>query len=228
MVVESRLFHVARFSVVGALAGQEERILEVLRPQVIASRVGGFLGADNFFSWNDSLLYEDIRSSRVSVEKNLFAREVIVHVHPRQRYGVWCFTHEVEPTECSWIDASGVAFEQAPIPQGQLVTAIYEQSSSTGIVLGAPIMKLGHFEVVKRVAESLAVLNLPVSEIRIDRSLEEVRLFTLAGPRISFSLRFDPTASALPALKKLISTPGISGMRTIDFTVENRVFYTLQ
>lgn len=224
----SPLMRVRDFTLVGVDGEQESRILDVLRPQVAASRLGGLLGTDHYFSWQDSLRYEDVRSNRVSIKKHLFSRTVEIIIHPRLRYGVWCFVSPENAIECTWIDAAGVAFEPAPLPAGQLVMSFFELASTTEAVLGAPLIKPEHFEVIKRIAESLPVLRLAVNEIVVDRELEEVRLQTVLGPRISFSLRFDPSVAALPALKKLIESPGIAGMRTIDFTVENRVFYTLK
>ncbi len=224
----SGVFTIQKFEVIGVPAEQTERILEVLRPQVMAGRIGGLLGPDNYFSWNDSLVYTDVRSNRVSIDKKLFSRQVSIIVHPRQRYGVWCQLLPDTTSACNWVDAAGVAFESAPMPDGQLITTLVEPASTTTIVLGAPVIKQEYFETIKRVTESLPVLRLPVSAIVVDRALEEVQLLTVSGTKVAFSLRFDPTISALPALKKLIESPGITGMRTIDFTVENRVFYTVK
>lgn len=224
----SGLFRVTRFEVVGATTGQENRILEVLRPQVVAGGLGGIFGADNYFSWSDELAYEDIRSNRVSIEKDFWDRVIRVIVHPRERYAVWCLISDDEIPGCNWIDAMGVAFEPAPTPEGQLVVTIFEHASNTAMVFGVPVMKQEYFEIVKRVTESLSSFALPVSDIVVDRSLEEMRIDTVSGSRILFSLRFDPTVAALPALKKLMASPGLSGMRTVDFTVENRVFYTVK
>lgn len=224
----SPLMRVRDFIVVGVDSEQKDRILDVLRPQVAASRLGGLLGTNHYFSWQDSLRYEDVRSNRVSINKHFFSRTIEIVIHPRLRYGVWCFVSPENVIECTWVDASGVAFEPAPLPAGQLVMSFFELASTTSPVLGTPLIKQEHFEVIKRVAESLSILELAVNEIVVDRDLEEVRLQTVLGPRISFSLRFDPSVAALPALKKLINSPGIAGMRTIDFTVENRVFYTLK
>lgn len=222
----SGLFTVTKFEVVGATEGQESRILEVLKPQVVAGAIGGIFGAENYFSWSDSLVYEDIRSSRVSVEKEFWNRLIRIQVYPRVRYGVWCVTSSAVIPNCNWVDAMGVAFEPAPTPDGQLIISLFEYATNTTMVLGVPVIKQDYFEVIKRVAESLLAFKLPVSETVIDRALEELRIDTISGSRIAFSLRFDPTIAALPALKKLIESPGIAGMRTIDFTVENRVFYT--
>lgn len=228
LVVFSGLFSVTSFELVGTSAEQKERILDVLRPQVVAGFVGGLLGSENYFSWNNSLRYEDVRSNRVSIEKSLWSRHVRIMIHPRERYGVWCLSAADGAVGCYWVDASGILFESAPTPEGQLIIAIFEPATTTAAVLGTPIMKQEHFEVVKRVAESLLVLKLPVSALMINRTLEEVQVQTISGTKVSFSLRFDPTTAALPALKKLIESPGLAGMRTVDFTVENRVFYTLK
>jgi len=227
VVAFSGLFRVTDIAVIGAPEGQEQRILDVLRPQVVAGGLGGLLGSDNYFSWSDDLQYQDIRSNRVSIEKKFWSRDIAVVVHPRERYAVWCLVvTDDEKPGCNWIDASGVAFEPAPTPDGQLVRAVFEMASSTAMVLGVPVMKPDYFEVVKRVVESVASFKLPVTLISVSRELEEIRLQTVVGTKISFSLRFDPTVAALPALKKLMENPGVASMRTIDFTVENRVFYT--
>src|SRR5687768_2682187 len=86
LIKGSGLFSIGEVQVVGVPLEQQERILSVLRPQVVANRVGGLLGADNYFSWSDSLLYEDVRSNRVSVRKSLWNREITVTIHPRVRY----------------------------------------------------------------------------------------------------------------------------------------------
>jgi len=225
IVAFSDLFMVSHIDVVGARE-DTERVLNVLRPQVLSGRVGGVLGPHNYFSWSDTLIYEDVRSNRVSVEKSLWGRRVVVTVHPRERYGVWCLVSSENVPACNWVDASGVVFEPAPTPEGQLIVTISEAATTTAAILGTPIINQDYFEVIKRVAESLPELRLAVSRIAVDRTLEELYLETFSGTVISFSLRFDPAASALPGLKKLIESPGLSGMKTVDFTVENRVFYT--
>lgn len=226
VVIFSGFFSIQKIEVSGVPEDKAERILHVLRPQVVAGFMGGVLGADNYFAWSDSLAYEDVQSSRVSVEKKLWSRQVRVIVHPRERYGVWCIFSPTDESECNWVDTTGIAFESAPNPEGQLIIAIAETATTTATILGTPMIKREYFEVIKRVAESASLFQLPISTIIVNRALEEVQLFTLSGTKISFSLRFDPTIAALPALKKLIASPGLAGMRTMDFTVENRVFYT--
>ncbi|MDO8602089.1 MAG: hypothetical protein Q7R62_03120 [bacterium] len=224
--VFSGFFSVQRIEVIGAPDGQTDRILNVLRQQVVARRIGGILGADNYFSWSDSLLYEDIKSNRVSVEKDFWSRQIRVTVYPRARYGIWCIISSDPIPNCNWVDSTGVVFESASIPDGQIIIALYESATTTSAILGMPIIKPEYFKVIKQVAESLPKFQMPVSVITVDRALEEVQLQTISGTKVSFSLRFDPTISALPAFQKLISSSRFSEMRTVDFTVENRVFYT--
>lgn len=222
----SPLFSVGEIKVIGAPEDQRESILDVLRPQVVAARLGGLLGLESFFSWNDGLHYEDVRADRVDLVKSLWGRRIEISVHPRQRYAIWCTTPDEGAIACYWVDGGGIVFEPAPIPAGQLVTALFDSATGTTPLFGRPVIGSDYFAVIKAITESLPKLDLSVSQIIVDRSLEEVRIQTLSGTTIVFSLRFDPTTSALPALKKLIDSPGISNMRTIDFTVENRVFYT--
>ncbi len=221
----SGLFSIKSFTVVGAPDGQETRILVVLRPQVIATQIGGLLGMENYFSWDNSLVYSDIRSNSVSVDKKLWGREVTITVHPRQRYGIWCTEPPDNLPVCNWVDPEGVVFEPAPIPDGQLIIRISDPSTSSPMLLGEPVIARSQFQVIQKVAEALPELRLPVARILVNRELEEVRLITLSGALIRFSLRFDPSKTALPALKRFIESPGLSAVSSVDFTVENRAFY---
>ena len=188
----------------------------------------GLLPPDSYFAWNTSRTYTAPNVSSISIEKSLFGRSVTLKVEPRQRFAAWCSDaqagSEAKPIRCFWVDQFGLLFEPAPVTEGQLVQAIYDDATDNQFVLGQQVLGQIGWNSVSKILRSDALKKIGIRSISLSRSLQELTATTNSGTKIIFSIRFDPQPSALPALLKFIENPGLSKLEYVNLTVENRAF----
>lgn len=229
LIANSGLFDLRNITILNASEAERTSLIERLRPQISSSFLSGVLGVNNYFSWKSGDAYSDIGFSKITVMKNLFDRTIALVVAPREQFAIWCVEAAgIESKNCVWIDANGVAFSSAPIPDGSLVTKISVAGLTALPTIGSTVLDSDQFGVVARVIESLNEKNIYFSNLTVDRARQEFQVKILPNAITRFSLRFDPTKTALPALQKFISDPGLSRMQYLDLTTENRAYYKLR
>jgi hypothetical protein len=218
--VGSSVFKISAITVVSAEPVDEAKLISILKAQVAARPTAGWLGVDSYFSWPLDLQYTAPNISTITIEKSYWNKTITVTVVPRQRYAVWCSSE----TSCAWVDTTGVLFQPAPIAEGQLVQTIFENGTSSVGAIGDFVLSSSSFDVVKKVIDSTKSINLSISRVLVDRELQELHLTTASGALIMLSLRFDPTSTALPAIRRFAEKPGYTNIDYLNLTVENRAY----
>lgn len=222
----SPFFKIKNIAVISPAEIDENVTITSVKEQVrLAS---GLLGSDSYFSWKTNANYTAPNASSIKVEKNLLTRTVTLTVEPRDRFMVWC-SDEPDPDAtvgagCFWVDQTGTIFERAPITDGQLVQAIYDNATENQFALGKQILDKKSFDSVSKIFKSDIIKQIGIASITLSRSLQEITATTNSGTKLIFSMRFDPEASALPALAKFIETIGLNKLTYVNMTVENRAF----
>lgn len=202
--------------------------------------IGGIMGAlkepgdryrlfwvRNMLSWPGKFEQDRLKSfpevMEVDVEKRYRAHEIVLHVKEHVPFGIWC-RHRNEQEQCFWFDEKGSVYQPSLRAEGSLIPVVHDYSQNpVGLqtkVLPEPM--LAHFFTI---LEVLRETGLAIKETHLDDiELQEIHVDTYEGVRLSFSLRF-PAYPALVALNSLRAEPGLTGLQTIDFRVENRVYY---
>jgi len=225
LIIGSPLFKISELKIVNAETIDESVLLSTIKSQIASQPLGGFLGPDNYISWNNDIAYTSPLVTTITIEKSFWDRSVTITVSPRKRYAVWCSGSIMETNgNCRWIDEAGIAFEVAPIAEGQLVQTIFDNGSSSNPGIGNSVINTGSFEVVKKILDNIRHLDIRVTEIKLDRQKQELRVITSSNNYILFSIRFDPIPTALPALHRFLANPGLDKLQYINLTVENRAF----
>ncbi len=223
LVRMSGVFTVKAITIEGALIGDEASLIGQLKRQVIGTTAGKFFGVENYFGWSTGLTYSDIKYKGIEIAKDISGRTITVTATPRERVIAWC--DQTTETICYWTDETGIAFETAPIPEGQLVLRVDDvRAEGTPPLLGNTVILPAQFEVVKKILRGLGELAIRFNRATLNRELQELRVSTLAGAQLVFSTRFDPTATALPAVERFRQSPGLANIKSVDLTVENRAF----
>ena len=220
LIFGSPLFKIGELTVTGAPDINQDELIAQLKTQVAAGD-SGWLGADNYLAWPETIEYSAPRVKSVSIEKSFWSRGITVTVTPRKRYTVWCAG--TEETNCYWTDETGTPFEYAPVSDGQLVQTVFSPTT-TSVSLGSPVLPTEDFTVVREILDGIQKLDLTVTRVTINEQSQELRVDTGSGARIIFSLRFDPKPTALPALARFIKKPGLAKLEYVNLTVENRAF----
>lgn len=201
---------------------QEETAAEIvqdLKRSIFKVTRSALLGSDHYYAWPEEFPYSASAAATVEIEKKLWDKEIIFTVTPRQQYAVWC-----AESDCAWIDPAGVPFAAAPIAEGQLVRTVYAPATVLSQKGSRPVVETGAFAIIKKIIDEIARLDLTVTKITYQAELSELHLQTDTGAILLLSTRFDPEPTALPALKRFITKPGLSSLEYVNLTVENRAF----
>lgn len=219
-----RLFAILLFSVLGGISYlvfftpmfrfREVRIVgnRILQPTDI------FNAQRHPYLW-DSIAIEHAGIGKTKVEKDILRRTLTIQIEERIKYGVWC---GADLTVCYWFDAEGVLFAEAPDVEGMLIPKLLDMSGKT-LRTGDLISEERFVANVLRIFDVLKKADMPVEELKIeDDSRQEVIAELVSGPRIYFSMRFDPSSTHEP-LKALKGK--FSSISYIDLRAENKVYY---
>ena len=157
-----------------------------------------------------------------SVKKDFVHRILFVDAKEREPFAIWCIKHEATESSCFWIDDEGVIFASAPNTEGSLVRSV-EDLSGRSLKPGDFILKE---PLRKNLFNAFAVLDSAgIEALKYELGPlenEEITVFVKEGPKIYFSLRFNPSFAADP-IKSLV--PKFATLSYIDLRSENRVFY---
>jgi hypothetical protein len=194
-----------------------------------ASWQGTVFGHDNILAWPLVMTPEAMRFfpgvKDASIEKDFVRRSVTVRVNERRPFAIWCLESSAVSDRCWWWDKEGVIFEKAPKARGNLIPVVHD-SSQTEKRLGDRVLDdetmLAN---MMTVFDALSAAEIPVKDIHLsDIALRDVRVDTYNGPTMLFNLRF-PASHAAEVLTSLRKEPGLARLFSVDFRVENRVYY---
>ncbi len=222
LFIASPLFKVGSLSVSAPTEISEEGLLASLKAEVLAQPLG-WLGADNYLSWPDTVSYTGSAISSVRIEKSFWSRGITITALPRTRAAVWC-DGSIHIDACYWVDDGGLAFQHAPRAEGQLVQTIVDATPQTTVVIEQPVIDKQAFSIIQTILKETARLGVSTTNLNVHRELQEFWVDTEQGARIIFSLRFDPVPTALPALTEFLRKPGLGKLAYINLTVENRAY----
>lgn len=224
-VFYSPLFTLKEFIVESSRPIQTEQLIETLKLQVASTKWGGVFGPDHYLSWSNDLHYSAPEFSDITIEKKLLSKSITIRTIARDRFVVWCNADVAATIPCLWVDSYGIAHEPALESTGQLIFTVFEKVGGLMISPGSRVLSEESFMHAQNVLRGLSTLRVPVRYISVDRTKDELIVETHAGAQLQFSLRFNPEPAALPALKKIIHSPGLWGLQYVNLTVENRAFY---
>jgi len=219
----SPLVLVKAITIEGERTVNEEDVVNIINKYIGRSAFRNFLGENNILAWPDGLSESDIpepsRIKKLDIKKNFGGRSVLVQVEERRPLGIWCV---VQAEKCYWFDEGGLLFEEAPSPEGNIVYGVSDLSASEPD-FASPV--LPHTELVNlfSILNVLREAKINVAAIIAeDTSLKEIKVRTVEGPNIYFSLRF-PADNALLVLRSLKGE--FPKFDYVDFRVENRAYY---
>lgn len=216
----SPVFQIKQFNIAGKERLSDEKILNILRPLVLKTRLENFLGFNNLLAWNNGQL--DVSKTALTkavIEKDWIRQAIDIQIKERLRFAVWCG----KAGQCYWIDKEGTAFEEAPFTEGSLILTVQEKEKEA-LIKGEPVAEERFAANIIEVIEGISALNIPIEKIEFDRELQEIRVQTYRGPDILFSIRFDPKFN-LDSLHALRQKIGFERIEYIDLRAENRIFY---
>lgn len=223
LLVRSPLFAIDEIQVVGVPNELKKAIENDLTVTVLKIPRSALLSPKSYFAWPKNFPYAAFAASSVVLEKNLWGKEVVFHVTPRERYAIWCQKTKGEQEQCFWLDALGTAFAEAPLGEGQLVRTIFSNDGGTASV-GASVVDQKTFAIIKKIIDGTKELPVSFQKFEYSDSLAELHLITSQGTVVRLSTRFDPNTTALPALRRLINKPGLDKLNYVNLTVENRAY----
>lgn len=224
LILRTRFFRTADIEVVGNKEVSSADVLAVARAQIFEDNYLKYVfGFGHLMIWPDRL--EEVekllpRIKTVEIEKSYLERRIVLKVVERENYGVWCA--EGDESECFSFDADGVIFARGMPSEGSLIYNVRDYSNRNLGMLNF-VLPEAKFNYLKEIFEVVKIAGLNYRFIEIqDLKKEEVRVVSLSGPEIYFSLRFSPVF-ALTALQGIGS--GIEKLQYIDFRVENKAYY---
>ncbi len=219
-IVYSPILKINKIIIQGNEHMPQESVLAILKPLVFKGNLAKFLGEDHLLAWPTG----DIDVSKTalleaSIDKDWLARSITIQIKEREQFGIWCDKDET----CYWMDKEGIIFEEAPLTEGGLILKVCD-SERAGLVAGSPAVEDRFIKNLMAVLENLPTLGVSVDKIVYGQKLQELSVDTFDGPKILFSIRFDPTLN-IESLKKLSGTLNFSKIDHFDLRVENRIYY---
>lgn len=156
-----------------------------------------------------------------TVNKDYWNRKVVIEVKGREPTMIWCLE---QSNRCFWTDPEGFIFSDAPQPSGSGVVRTVEDISGRDLGVGNYALSQDEFTNLLSGLNVLDGLRVPVSGVRIDNvRFEEFTVVTADGPKIYFSLLFNPEED-YDALKSLVQSDGWKGLCYVDLRTELRVY----
>lgn len=234
LLVYSSVLKIKNISVENIKFLTQDEIIRLVKPIVLGGKLGGLAGFENMISWpNGEIIAPHPIISSINIKKNWFRKTIEVRVNERQRFAVWCqqetqnsadkartnLALRDESTSCWWMDKQGVVFAEAPLAEGSLVFTIFDLRKNN-LFLGSKIEEDRFVGNLISILENLSKTGLEAQKIIFDNSLKELRVDTIEGPILLFSVRFDSSKN-IP----LIANLNPKKMEYIDLRVENKIFY---
>jgi hypothetical protein len=246
-LIISDFWTIKKFEVSGNKKLSTDEVLYNLKPIILSGFFGRFFGSDHFLSWigNNNIYLKNPLFANVKILKDFIKREIKINIEEKNHYGVWCqqnadqrrqndlysatssqYESALPPSfakgSCWWFDDEGTIFEAAPYLEGSLIFKILDRSE-TPLVLGGKIIEERYYKNFKIILNSFSDLDLAAESFVFNRNLEEFTIALINGPKILFSLRFDPQPN-IAALKLLKDKEGLDNLEYLDLRVENRLY----
>ena len=216
------------------------------------SIITNFLGSDNILIWRKEKISEFLKNhpsiAELTIKKDYIKRQIEISVKEREKFGIWCQQTQIDAddkqinadisvnprenqresaTKCWWFDENGILFAEAPAVEGSLIKKVADFSGrqiKTGDLISEQpfaVNLIKIFELVEKMnlnIQSLKLENLQLQEVVAELSGE--------GPKIYFSLKFDPNfnSAALQSFKNF----DWEKIDYIDLRVENRAYYKMK
>lgn len=197
-------FQIKSFEATGSVTA------EAVRGRILENNFAKLLGFKHFFAWPNEI-------DNLKIEKDYSAGILKIISPEPDRFIIWCVA------SCYWIDKNGVVLDLAPSTEGSAIIKI-EDSREEGIAIGKPVLGEPTFAVVKRIVEEVSKLSLGLKKLALEPKSQELVITTAEGPKLYFSLRFQPAQQIFEYIANLIETKKIKTASYIDFTVENRIY----
>jgi len=225
-VLYADFLKVESFEVNGSRLVSDDVLFASLNTEMIGdSRLRSLLGSDNILFWEFGKKPEFLSSlpalREISVETNLGERKVIIDVHERELFGIWCVLED----DCYGFDQQGIIFARVPEVQGVLILKIKDINDHP-VILGNPIFSDPvRIESIFQTLRTLDNYDFIVSSVEIrDLALEEWHAEVVSGPVFFFSLNFVPD-NLEGIIKNLDKRFEFSKVTYFDFRVPNRIYY---
>jgi len=238
VVFKSPVFEVRAIEVLGSEDSKEEVIIDVVKKNMVQhSFMARVFGAENMLFWPNRLTGRDIEAlptvKSIEIEKKYFERTIQVVVEERSPFGVWCAAHEEsaptstteEEVVCFWFDGEGTLYRRSLGVEGGSLIKVVNDYAQKDLVLYKKILPGAFLENFFSVTETIDAAGVDVRDMRlIDLTRQELEVRTQSGPTIYFSLRFRADGTR-PALTSLVESGNFKSLTSVDFRVENRVYY---
>lgn len=220
LLVNWQFLRIREFEVRGSRRVSEVEVIDELKSKKISNVFAKYLGFTNILFWNDGVrqLKNPIIGS-ANVTSSFWDRKVTVQVIERRGELIWCVRSE----RCFWLDERGIAIEEAPFSEGQLLPIVYSRGEGDVNLGTLPIDEI-YFLRVKKILKIISLAGVPLKNLDIYPELLEAKAYAVKGPFMIFNLRIDPSFAEAP-LGHLYKNLGFSKLNYIDFSIENKVFY---
>lgn len=171
----------------------------------------------------------------LTIRKNYARRSIEIAVKEREPYGIWCkmpggenaSSTDVEGSSdrCFWFDKEGILFKKSFVIEGGNLIPLLHDYSGRNLAVFSKILPDTSMPNLISIFDVLRASDLTAEEFRLEEiGLEETAVTTKNGPTLYFSLRF-PADSTLAVLESIMKKSDFKSLRSIDFRVENRVYY---
>ncbi len=220
LVANWPFLRVREFKVMGSNRVTEVEVISEMRGAKVSNPFIKYLGFTNILFWNDGAvkLKNPIIES-ANVVSNFWDRKVTIELSEKKGEVIWC----VKDEKCFWLDERGIALEEAPFSEGQLLPIVYSQGE-TNVRLGSLPIEEVYFLRVKKILKIISSVGAPLRRLEVYPEVLEAKAFAIYGPVMIFNLRIDPSFVEAP-LRHLYGKAGFSKLNYIDFSIENKVFY---
>lgn len=157
-----------------------------------------------------------------TVSKDYLARKVIVEATLRERTLIWCLA---PAGGCFWIDPSGFIFEDALEPSGGNIKVVHD-STGRGLGVGSYALPPDLFKNLLSALDLIERLKIRVAEVNVSNiGYKEFTMTVIGGPKLYFSLLFDPVSSGDEGIiKSLAASPEWGKLCYVDFRTASRVY----
>ncbi len=216
-------FYFKRIEIAGETRVPKEEIIAELMSYPLKGPVSRFLGFNHFLLWSaPEVALADARFARVAISRDLIHRTLRATVSDRAQRIVWC----VDSVHCVWADDDGIAFQNAPFAEGQLVRAVTAETDEP-LIFGRGVLPGEEFRRVREIFNIIDSAALPVAKTMLERASGDLRIALVSGAELYFNVRIDPSF-AVTALRALVSRKDFVNIAYADFRVARKVYYKMR
>jgi hypothetical protein len=170
-----------------------------------------------------------------TVNKDYWKRKVVIEVKERERVIIWCLKQTSLPgtaqstenqfaSRCFWVDNTGLIFSDAPEPSGGGAVNIVHDATGRDLGINDYVLPPAEFVNLFSALNLLSKLQVRVLDVRIDNiKFRELTVVTGDGPKIYFSLLFDPDGD-YDALKQIIRSADWKKFCYVDLRTQLRIY----